>query len=264
MPGVARLGDVDSDGDTLISASATVYAGSASFSPTFRTPSVTLPAVYDLEFVRGNLQQVSRYAEFDDPESIGMTPGTYPPDILPITHDGNVKQESNVEAEERETPDLGDCNLITLPINYNTRLSQNYTINNLSTGALFPHRIRAQVGLTEQEIVCNLEALALNILEPIRQQFGPFRINSGFRVGSGRSQHNRGCAVDIQEPSWSNKKHLEVGEWVVKNLPFDAIILEHGRSVWLHISFDRTKSKQRGLIQTMYGGKFSNGFKLYY
>jgi hypothetical protein len=72
-------------------------------------------------------------------------------------------------------------------------------------------------------------------------------------------------AVDIQEPTWTNKKLFEVAQWALKNLPVDQLIYEHGRyNCWLHLSFDRTKTTQRGQPLTMYRNKFEPGLRLYY
>jgi hypothetical protein len=76
--------------------------------------------------------------------------------------------------------------------------STDFTIGDLSKGAVFSHNIQAQGGLSEQEIVCNLEALATHIIQPLKNEFGSFTINSGFRVGAGKSQHTKGQALDIQ------------------------------------------------------------------
>lgn len=233
----------------------------------FEEVPVTLNEQYELEFVKASLSTTGRHQEFDETDTVVYTPPDYPQDIPPESFDGNPKQEGSAVQETKDTPELGDCINIELPINYNLRLSENFTIANLSTRALFSHQIRAQVGLTEQEIICNLQALCQNILEPLRAQFGPFRINSGFRVGSGRSQHNRGMAVDLQnfyDGNITPKQYLEIAEWAAKNLPCDQLILEHGRSLWLHISFDPTKTKQRGQLLTMLGGKFTPGLKTFY
>ena len=264
MPAVVRVGDRDSDGDTQIEGSATVFAGDAVGAPTFGKVPITLPVEYNLEFVRGNINQVSRYGEFDDPPSVPLTPSNYPQDIPPSSFDGDTKEQDPMANNAKDTPDLGDCREIDLPIDYNIKLSPNYTIGNLSTGALFGHSIRAQKGFSEAGIVCNLEALANEILEKVREEYGSFRINSGFRPGSGTSYHMRGMAVDIQEPSWSNKRHFEVAKWIRDNLAFAELILEHGNSCWVHVAFDRTVEQQPGKILTMLSGRFESGLVLYY
>jgi hypothetical protein len=111
--------------------------------------------------------------------------------------------------------------------------------------------------------------VAVNILEPLRAKYPKIRVNSAFRgtaslPGGKVSQHEKGQAVDIQIPGLASKDYLPVAEWCVKNLPFDQIIFEHGNTIWLHISYDRNKKKQRKEQKTMYDGKYSNGLTLYY
>lgn len=264
MPSAARKGDKDSAGHALVEGSSTVNIGDSSGSPSFSSIDVTLPEEYNVKFATPVIQAAGRYAAFDEPGDIKYTPSDYPEDTKPDDYDGEVKQDAEVQDEEKPTPDLGDCMEIDTPINYDMKLSENYTIADLSTRALFDHKIQPQVGLSVQEIVCNLQALTENIIEPLRAEFGAFRINSGFRKGSGRSQHNKGQAVDIQEPTWSNEKHLEVAKWILQNLPCDQLIFEHGNAIWLHISFDRNKSSQRGQALTMINGSYPPGLKLYY
>lgn len=261
MPAVARKGDKDSRGDVLTEGSSSVFAGD---SPSFSNIEVTLPVEYNVEFATPVISEVGRAAPFDDQESIQFIPEDYPEDIPPEDDDGTVKEEAEVTEVELKAGEVSDCKNFTIPIDYNQRLSPNFTIASLSNKAYFKHNIKAQVGLSEKQILCNMQALAENILEPLRAQFGDFRITSGFRVGSGKSQHNKGMAFDTQTPGWSGKKYMEVAQWAAKNLPCDQIILEHGNSVWIHISYDRNKSKQRGQILTMYRNKFTPGFKLYY
>jgi hypothetical protein len=225
---------------------------------------VTVPPEYDLKFVLPTIKESGRYLAFDEPETIDQTPDDYPDDTPPIEATGKV-EESDKQDQEQATPETGDCSgLKTDPINYGQSLSRHFTIEDLSTGAHYPHRIQEQVGLSVDEILCNLKAVAQTILEPIYEEWGEFRITSGFRVGSGTSRHNRGMAVDIQEPSWSIDKHFELAEWIADNLPQDTIIFEHGNRVWLHIDFDRNKSVQRGRLLTMYQGNYEQGLKNYY
>jgi len=152
-------------------------------------------------------------------------------------------KEISVEANPN-APLSADCETID-KIDYNYRLSPNFTLGQLSNRAVFAHTIRAQNGLSVSDIVCNLKHLAVNILEPLRSKYPNIRINSGFRAGSGNSQHNKGQAVDIQIPGAPASLYSEVAAWIAKNLPFDQFILEHGKSVWLHISYNPSGS-QRG------------------
>lgn len=226
----------------------------------------TLPVEYDLKFALPSIRQFGRFSEFDEPEMIDQVPDDYPQDPKSPLDTETVQVSSDVNNVEKIV-DVQDCSLLD-DISERTRLSTHYTVRDLTTGvAVRPgvHSIRPQNGFDVKGIACNMQALCDNILEPLRAEFGAFRINSAFRTGEARSQHNRGMAVDIQEPSWSNQKLFEVAEWCLKNLPVDQCILEHGvHNCWLHLSFDRTKSSQRGQALTMYRGKFEPGLRLFY
>lgn len=151
---------------------------------------------------------------------------------------------------------------------YETNLSPHYKVRSLSLDCFYRHKIKAQRGLSFEDIVCNLKALAVNILEPLRAQYPKIRINSAFRgkpsIPGKVSQHELGEAVDIQIPGFAPSDYLPVAEWCVKNLPFDQIIFEHGKNIWIHLSYDRNKKKQRKEQLTMYKGKFKPGLTLHY
>ncbi len=148
---------------------------------------------------------------------------------------------------------------------YNTRLSRNYTLGQLSINTVLSRTtIRNQNGLDCGDIICNLKAVAENILEPMRARYPGFNINSGFRAGSGRSQHIRGQAVDLQWPGKSNREMFEAAQWAARNLPVDQLIVEHGHRIWLHLSYNRTASRQRGKLTTMINNRYTNGLSLHY
>ena len=152
------------------------------------------------------------------------------------------------------------------------QLSSNYTVADLSSKALFKHRVVAQHGFTVAQMVCNMKALSENVLEKVNAQYPGFRINSGFRTSTGgTSQHERGMAVDIQWPGISNKEYLARAQWIKANVTFDQLIFEHGNSIWLHLSYDRNrviqKTPQRGKSLTYYpkdSPKYKPGITLYY
>ena len=146
----------------------------------------------------------------------------------------------------------------------NYQLSQNFTLGQLSSKCVFPYRVAPQCGLSLPEIVCNLKALCVNSLEPLRAHYpNGFRVYSGFRVGSGKSQHYRGMAADIQWSGISNQEYLARAQWIRANLPFDQLIMEHGKSIWIHVSFKRG-GPQRSQVLTMIKGDYRPGLKLYY
>ena len=104
-----------------------------------------------------------------------------------------------------------------------------------------------------------LEALCLNIGDPIREYFGkPVSVNSGFRSpelnaatkGSKTSQHMKGEAMDIEIIGVSNG---DLAAWIYNNLEYDQLILEFHHeddpsSGWVHISYCEGKNRKQALI----------------
>ena len=90
----------------------------------------------------------------------------------------------------------------------------------------------------------NIEKLAVNVLQPIRNKFGRIRITSGFRSielnqaigGSRYSNHCRAEAADI-EPFDDNIKLVDIMEYIVENLEFRTVILEFPKMGWLHCDY---------------------------
>jgi hypothetical protein len=208
-------------------------------------------------------------AAYDDPEgqaeavAEGRTYGDPAADALPST---NVDSEDQTPAA-KTTGVTTSCKSFASPINYDERLTTNFAIRSLSVGAAFPHDIVAQNGLTVPEILCNLQALAENVLEPLRVSYPGFRINSGFRKGTSSSQHNKGMACDLQWPGLTPAGYTDIAEWMRSNLPFDQLIFEHGKSIWIHVSYNRTSAAQRGMLLTYYPRETPNykpGLKNHY
>lgn len=90
----------------------------------------------------------------------------------------------------------------------------------------------------------NLEKLAVNCLQPIRNQFGPIRITSGYRtpelclkIGSQTtSNHTMGFAADI-EPYDVSIKLIDIINWIYNNLKWKELIAEHFPQGWVHIAY---------------------------
>jgi len=152
-------------------------------------------------------------------------------------------------------------------IDYDSKLSPSFRLRDVSIGCTFPHKIKAQRNLNDEDIICNLQNLAVNILEPLKAQYPNMIINSGFRgtpsLAGKVSQHEKGEAVDVQFKNITPLQYLDIAKWVKSNLPFDQLIFEHGNSIWLHISCKKS-NKQRKQILTMYKGKYKNELKCYY
>ena len=96
--------------------------------------------------------------------------------------------------------------------------------------------------------LANMEAVALNIFEPLREWVGgPIKINSFYRSvqlnkaigGSERSQHSDGRAIDLDD-TFGYKTNAEMYNYIKENLNFDQLIWEFGNEVnpdWVHVSY---------------------------
>ena len=82
----------------------------------------------------------------------------------------------------------------------------------------------------------SMHEIARDIFEPLREWVGgPIRINSFFRSpelntaigGSGKSQHCKGQAIDIDDTN-CKKTNAEMYNWIKENLDFDQMIWELG------------------------------------
>jgi uncharacterized protein YcbK (DUF882 family) len=130
------------------------------------------------------------------------------------------------------------------------RASRNFTFAELS---------RTATGLPNDpppEAKAWLEATALEILEPIRSQFGPIIINSGYRSqevntrinGSPTSQHMLGQAADIVSP---NATPYEIVNWLyTSNLPLRQVILyPPSEGNFVHVAIDPNRPAKRQFLQ---------------
>ena len=124
----------------------------------------------------------------------------------------------------------------------------------------------------EGEHLENAKALFENVVQKVRDHFGPTVINSGYRCpelneavrGSKTSQHCHGEAADIEVPGVANG---DLAQWIVDNLDFDQVILEfytpgEPSSGWVHVSYKADGSnRKKALTASKIDGKtvYSNG-----
>lgn len=210
----------------------------------------------------------------------GSTNSAWDEPETPIPDDGeweepeakaSVEEPNDIEEEIEEgappPPVNAECENITT-VDYKYQLSKNFTLRDLSIGCVYPHPIKAQNGLSVSAIICNLKMLCQNVLEPLKAQFPEVsRINSGFRVGNGGSQHLKGMAVDIQVGGWSPADYSKAIKWCAENLAYSQLICEHGNSIWIHISYDSSESPPRRKKTTYHpkmSPQYQNGLINYY
>ena len=134
-------------------------------------------------------------------------------------------------------------------------LSDHFTLYELTrSGTAIDHDLPNVPNLQQEQALRNL---ALNILEPLRRQFGPVIVSSGFRTrqvnrlvgGAPASQHTRGEAADIVITN--TDRGLRMYSFIKTRLDFDQLILEPIGSPtprWLHVSYTtRRKNRQMTL-----------------
>jgi len=152
------------------------------------------------------------------------------------------------------------------------QLSPNYTLSRLSCSApaaqyfipLEGNPKTARGGtFTRQQIIENLRALAINILEPIRAKFPTIIVTNAYRDKGNSSQHEIGEAVDIQfldiagTIKYQNAQMLKRAQDIQKILAskngYDQFLLEYKTSnngrPWIHISY-RKDGKNRREVRT--------------
>lgn len=152
------------------------------------------------------------------------------------------------------------------------KLSEHFTLGMMFDGGFNnTHKLIAQNGLTPQEIVANLSNLCENILEKYLpylpdgiQGYGrKWLITSGYRMATGRSDHNLGRACDIQLTGRNKDEHFNLIQKLEKVVSYDQLILEYrGRdSVWIHTGF-RGKPNRKQAFTMVNDKYYKNGFVL--
>ena len=146
-----------------------------------------------------------------------------------------------------------------MPESYNGYLTKNFSYQEMIKSST-ADRIGVSNDATREHVI-NLVNLCNFILQPVRNEFGPIRINSGYRSpalnkavgGSKTSQHCNGEAADFESSRISNP---ELATWVAKNLDFDQLILEFydgkdPHSGWVHCSYKMDGSNRGNTLTAL-------------
>ena len=142
-------------------------------------------------------------------------------------------------------------------------LSKNFTLTEFTKSQT---ALRLGIDNTpSDEHLAAAKLLFENVVQPVRDHFGPTVINSGYRGpalneaigGAATSQHCRGEAVDIECPGVPNH---EVAEWIENNLEYDQLILEFYTqgipdSGWVHVSYIPEGNRKQSLTAVKQDGK---------
>jgi len=173
------------------------------------------------------------------------------------------KLEENPVKLEEYSPSTNQVNIVSpseeliklnrVPENF--KLSPGFTLGMLTTKtAVSNYPLRAQKGLKYGEILYNLQAIALNVCEPIKTLYPMMFITSCFRHdnNSPNSDHALGKAVDIQFKGFSKDQYYQAAKELSKVINYDKFILEYNAAVsrpWIHISFGINANRK--LVYTM-------------
>jgi zinc D-Ala-D-Ala carboxypeptidase len=151
------------------------------------------------------------------------------------------------------------------------KLSTNFSLSELTKS-----EAATRLGLDNTpalQIIENLEALVENILQPVRDKFGPVVVTSGYRSpevnkaigGSTTSDHCKGQAADFEVLGKDNR---ELAIWIAENMQFTQLILEFYKpgvpdSGWVHCSYDPGNLKRQVLTAEKVNGKtvYTTGIK---
>jgi hypothetical protein len=171
---------------------------------------------------------------------------------------GDNREIGQLDDKKENDSTLGfiDCSGIHQNFDLSTLISPGITLGNFIRD--YPRipgckqkSVPAQLGLTSDQIVCNLSYLVNRIWIPLKQRFPDLILTNGLRVGGGigAGPHGTGQAMDIQFQGLSPKTYFERAQWVKNNLPYDQLILEYhtGRGSlvsWLHIGIYKDTGKK--------------------
>jgi hypothetical protein len=217
--------------------------------PELKTPETSEPDPLDR-----NTNGQAPFISDDDPEAKRgyieeqIENGEINPNIADRRADGYPTYGRQVPTDPNYNADCSQFNNLRVFSNA-LPLSKKYKLGNFLVGGEKEGgwAIKSQAGLSASKIVCNLQNLANNVMEPIRQKYPSVIITSGFRNLTSRlpnesSDHLRGCAVDLQFRV-SNKEYVDIAEWIRENIPYKQLLLEYetddlGRvkTAWIHVS----------------------------
>lgn len=130
------------------------------------------------------------------------------------------------------------------------RLSKDFTLQELTRSTTAS--LRGIDNTPTPTALAHLRTLVQQILQPAQDALGQLNISSGYRSpalnqavgGVSDSDHTTGYAVDVIPADGDT---LRFAKWVVRNVPFDQVILEYGtlqRPDWVHVSASPRNRRQ--------------------
>jgi uncharacterized protein YcbK (DUF882 family) len=178
-----------------------------------------------------------------------------------------VIEKESVASEQSTTvsPNEDLKKATKLPGNYN--LSPNFTIEMLSSkAAVSRDEIVAHSNYSYGDIAFNLQAIALNVLEPVKKLYPNMLVTSAFRSpgnasNAKTSQHPLGQGVDIQFKGATKAEYYEIALKLARVLKYDQLILEYcnyAKNPWIHVSYS-VKTNRSSVLTFFNHKKYGDG-----
>jgi hypothetical protein len=136
----------------------------------------------------------------------------------------------------------------------NIQLTPNWTVGTLTRKPyiVFDHPLRGDNnGISLENLICNLKLLALNVIDPIKAQYGNAFVTNTFREGTGTSQHGKCQAVDLQFKGIKPSEYFTIAQWIKDNITYDQLLLEYKTTgsclPWIHVSYANGSNRKQVL-----------------
>tara|TARA_Y100000593_G_scaffold9478_1_gene17257 strand:+ start:1351 stop:1866 length:516 start_codon:yes stop_codon:yes gene_type:complete len=154
------------------------------------------------------------------------------------------------------------------------QITKNFSLKELVYSPTAIHAGIDQEDHLDTNAIARITALVLSVLQPVRDKFGPTKVNSCFRSkplndlvkGSSNSAHccqGTTSAADIEIYS-EEISNLQLAEWIRDNLVFDQLILENyapdriskitgkpegPNSGWVHVSYSSVGNNRKEVLR---------------
>ena len=149
-----------------------------------------------------------------------------------------------------------DYGLTGSKIDFNKKISKHFTLKDLTDnthykgGNKVPCKIEAKRGVSVEQQIKNLSALAQVMLDPLVDAGLKFRINQAYRNGDskkGTSDHPIGCAADLQALGGLSSKEFAEKAYAIVGLTSKQFLLEYtkggGGEGWTHVAYNPNGKK---------------------
>lgn len=158
-----------------------------------------------------------------------------------------------------------NCSDIVKNFNKNLKISRHFTLGEVAVyfDRLVDKTVQCKrngkkepVQFSKYMLACNLKALAVNVLDKIKDQFPDMEINSTIRNWGAGSEHETGQACDMRFTKHLKKDYINIVTWINQNCPCNQLFLEYRPSEnpkggWIHVSYADPKNTTYGANKTI-------------